>query len=78
MTEEANAIVLNIINELDKQCVKTTALVQEAMKDYASAVEMKETGAKAKAFTEMKHYVDAYDAIGTAINIFQDVKEGRL
>lgn len=78
MTEEANAIVLNVINGLDKQRVKVAALVQEATQDYVSAVEAREMGAKAKAFTEMKQYADAYAALRKAIEILRDVKEGRL
>lgn len=76
MTEDTTGHILCILDELYKQRVKVAALVQEATQDYVSAVEARETGAKAKAFTEMKQY--AYAALRKAIAILREVKEGKL
>lgn len=78
MTEDTTGRILCILDELYKQRVKVAVLVQEATQDYVSAVEARETGAKAKAFTEMKHYADAYAALRKAIAILREVKEGKL
>lgn len=78
MTEDTTGHILCILDELYKQRVKVAALVQEATQDYVSAVEAREMGAKAKAFTEMKHYADAYAALKKAIAILREVKEGKL
>lgn len=78
MTEEENAIVLNIINGLDIQRGKIASLSHETMQDFLRADKVGDMDESSKALKEMKRYADAYDAVRIAINIFQDVKEGRL
>lgn len=78
MTEETRKLLPDIINGLDIQRGKIASISHETMQDFLRADKVGDIDESSKALKEMKRYADAYDAIRIAINIFQDVKEGRL